>query len=80
MSASGVFFDTRERCVPGAPIRFALVLEHVDPARPLRLDCEGQVVRVEPRGELFGVAASITSCRVESPSHRAAGAGGSGTC
>jgi hypothetical protein len=80
MSASGVFFDTREPCVAGAPIRFALVLARVDPVRPLRLECAGRVVRVESRGDLFGVAAVITSCRVESPSRRPGRSGGSETC
>ena len=67
ISASGVYFETAEQLARGAPIRFTLVLEHTDPA-PLRLGCVAEVVRVEPRGDAFGVAAHITSHRIESPS------------
>ena len=59
IGASGVYFETQQQPARGAPIRFTLILEHTDPA-PLRLGCVGQVVRVEPRGDMFGVAAHIT--------------------
>jgi hypothetical protein len=64
IGASGVYFETQARPVDGASIRFTLILEHTDPA-PLRLGCVGEVVRVEPRGDMFGVAAHITSHWIE---------------
>jgi len=67
IGASGVYFETQHRPADGALIRFTLVLEHTDPA-PLRLGCVGEVVRVEPRGAAFGVAAHITSHRIETSS------------
>jgi hypothetical protein len=64
ISASGVYFETAELLAAGAPIRFTLVLEHADPS-PLRVGYAGQVMRVEPRGTAFGVAAAITSHWIE---------------
>ena len=46
-----------------APIRFSLVIGRVSPGRPLRLDCEGRVVRTEPRDGRLGVAVAVTRCR-----------------
>ena len=65
ISAAGIYFETEQPHASGAPIRFTLVLEHADPT-PLRLGCAGEVVRVEPRGAAFGVAAAITSHSIES--------------
>ena len=33
------------------------------PGRPLRLDCEGRVVRTEPRDGRLGVAVAVSRCR-----------------
>lgn len=63
ISASGVFFETDESFTPGAPIRFSLLLEHVYPS-PFRLECQGQIVRVERREGKVGVAAAINSYRL----------------
>jgi len=62
-SASGVFFETDRALTPGAPVRFSLLLGRVSPGRPLRLDCEGRVVRTEPGKGRLGVAVAITDCR-----------------
>jgi PilZ domain-containing protein len=67
ISASGVYFETAELYLAGSPIRFTLVLEYAGPA-PIRLSCVGEVLRVEPLGDSFGVAASITSHRIKSSS------------
>jgi PilZ domain len=62
VSATGVYFDTAVEFALGATIRFALVMEHVDPQGPLRLRCEGRVVRVERRGaERVGLGVAIAS-------------------
>lgn len=60
VSASGVFFETDAAPSPGAPIKFSMLLEYAYPT-PLRLDCEGQIIRVERRGGKVGVAAAITA-------------------
>jgi PilZ domain len=63
VSASGVFFTLHDRSTRPlelqAPIRFRLTLEHADPRGPLRIGCEGHVVRVELGPEVIGMAVSI---------------------
>jgi len=63
VSSSGIYFETTEPLTEGAAIRFSVVLEHVFPA-PLRLECEGQIVRVERREGKLGVAAALNSYRL----------------
>jgi hypothetical protein len=64
-SGSGVFFETDRSFSPGQPIEFTLVLEHIDPSRPVRLKCRGEIVRVEESGQTIGVAAAINSYTFE---------------
>jgi hypothetical protein len=64
ISAAGVYFETRQKPASDAPLRFTLILEHAEPG-PVRLGCEADVVRIEPRGDAFGVAAAITSHWIE---------------
>jgi hypothetical protein len=66
ISTCGVFFKTTRVFVPGECIRFALILEHVAPGPPLRLQCRGRVVRVEPYSDGLGVAVAITAYRLDS--------------
>jgi hypothetical protein len=61
VSASGVFFTTQGSFFPGAPVRFVLELEHVDPAGVVHVTCEGKVVRVEPLSQAIGLAVHILS-------------------
>lgn len=61
VSLSGVFFETDQSFSLGESIRFVLVLEHVHAGRPLRLYCEGRVVRVNRCDGQLGVAVAITS-------------------
>jgi hypothetical protein len=65
VSLSGVFFETDQFFVRGEPIRLTLILERASPGHPVRLQCEGRVVRVERRQlELrLGVAVAIDSYR-----------------
>ena len=60
-SGSGIFFETDRSFSPGQPIEFILVLGHIDPERPVRLKCQGIIVRVEESRPMIGVAASINS-------------------
>ena len=68
VSLSGVFFETDQFVALGEPIRMTLVLERATPGQPIRLQCEGRVVRVE-RHQLqlrLGVAVAIESYRFKS--------------
>ncbi len=65
VSLSGVFFETDRLFVRGEPIRVTLILQRASPDNPVRLQCEGRVIRVERRQpELrLGVAVAIESYR-----------------
>jgi hypothetical protein len=55
ISTSGIFFETESAHSIGDMIRLFLNFEHET------LQCEGRVVRVEPRDGQFGVAVEVTS-------------------
>jgi hypothetical protein len=74
LSACGVFFETDCVFALGDVIQFAIILEHIDPCRPLRLQCRGRVVRVEQRGDTMGVAAVITAYQFDTRAHSGMGA------
>lgn len=68
VSVSGVYFETDQSFSLGESIRLTLVLERVYPGRPVHLQCQGQIVRVERREGKVGVAVAITSyLRLETP-------------
>jgi hypothetical protein len=58
---SGVFFETDKDFELGAPIRFSIEFE--SPHGPLRLDCRGEVARVEKGTGRRGIAARILDSR-----------------
>jgi hypothetical protein len=55
ISTSGIFFETESAYAIGDTIRLFLNFEAET------LQCEGRVVRVEPRNGQFGVAVALTS-------------------
>ena len=55
ISTSGIFFETERAYAIGDTIRLSLHFAHET------LQCEGRVVRVEPRNSQFGVAVELTS-------------------
>src|SRR4030043_1534430 len=59
-SSSGIFFETDKSFTPGQAIEFTIVLEYVDPDRPGRLKCMGEIVRAEENGQKIGVPPPIT--------------------
>jgi hypothetical protein len=69
MSLSGVFFETDQPLAPGEPVRLVMVLERVSPIRPIRLECEGRVVRVTRLDGKIGVAVAISAYKFD-PSGR----------
>ena len=60
ISSSGIYFVTDQPLAPGGSVRFSVKLNYVRPGKPVRLDCQGQVLRVEAAGAKLGVAASIS--------------------
>ena len=56
LSSRGVYFETSERLNPGDTVPIVFPFERTDPGASVK--CTAIVVRVEPRGELFGVAAT----------------------
>jgi hypothetical protein len=61
VSLSGVFFETDQSFAPGEQISLALVLERASPGRPVRLECEGRIVRVTRVDSRIGVAVAFSS-------------------
>src|SRR5208337_3300930 len=61
VSLSGVFFETEQSFAPGEEISLALLLERVSPGRPVRLECEGRIVRVTRFDGRIGVAVAFSS-------------------
>lgn len=61
VSLSGVYFETNQPLVPNQPIMFTLMFEARSWRRPIRLECEGEVVRVEPGKWRVGIATTISS-------------------
>jgi len=60
VSLSGVFFETDQSFAPGEQINLVMVLERASPGRPVRLQCEGRVVRVTRFDKRIGVAVAIS--------------------
>jgi len=62
MSSSGAFFWTSGKHAVGDRISFAIELQN---GSGMVWSCEGEVVRVEPRGKDVGVAVKIIGTTVE---------------
>ena len=65
VSTSGVFFETTLSFSRGDAISVSLLLEHADPGGPIRLHCQGKVVRVERLHGKIGVAVAIDQHRFD---------------
>lgn len=61
VSASGVYFETDTPLAVGAQVRFAMVLPY---GTAVRVQCAGEIVRVERHESRVGVAAALTSSRL----------------
>ncbi len=59
VSWSGIFFLTDQVFIQGGSLNFSLDLNYALPGKPIRLDCQGEVIRIEQFGEKFGIAARI---------------------
>lgn len=68
LSADGVYFETLAEVAAGERLRFAIELAALS-ASGLTACCEAEVIRTEPREQLVGVAARITSIDFDSFPH-----------
>ena len=64
MSATGIFFESATDSLDtpvgaGGEIRFAVSVDDGIDGLPVRLDCMGTVMRVEPAGDRMRVGATI---------------------
>ena len=57
VSASGIFFETDAMYTLGNPVSFTVEFDSA--AGKMLLNCRGDIVRLEPRGTLVGVAVKI---------------------
>jgi hypothetical protein len=55
LSSNSVYFECGRRFEPGDEVALVFPFEHTGRGASVR--CTAQVVRVDPRGELFGIAA-----------------------
>lgn len=56
VSATSVYFETCQPFTPGQQVAIVFPLERTGPGASVK--CSAQIVRVDPRGEMFGVAAT----------------------
>ena len=61
VSCSGIYFQTDQSFVEGEDLNFSLELIYALPGKQIKLDCQGEAVRIEKCGEKFGIAAKINS-------------------
>ncbi len=59
VSLAGIYFITDQKLSAGTRIRFKMEFEFAIPGRPMALDCQAHVLRVEPHGKQMGIAAVI---------------------
>lgn len=63
VSASGVFFEIEANYRLGTEIAFSVELD--TPGGKMVLKCEGEIVRIEPRGQRVGVAVRIVESTLQ---------------
>lgn len=61
ISWAGIYFMTDQSFSEGGSLNFSLDLSYALPGKPIKLDCHGEVLRVEKHGEKFGIAAKINN-------------------
>jgi len=61
VSWSGIYFLANQPFEEGVALNFALDLSYALPGKPIKLDCQGEVIRVEQHGVKYGIAARINN-------------------
>lgn len=59
VSLAGIYFTTDQHLSAGTSIRFSMAFDYAIPGRPMHLDCQAYILRVEPQGDQVGIAARI---------------------
>jgi hypothetical protein len=59
ISWAGIYFLTDQSFAEGGDLNFSLDLGYALPGKPIKLDCLGEVIRVEQHDRKFGIAAKI---------------------
>jgi hypothetical protein len=61
VSWSGIYFLTDHLFAEGGSLNFSLDLAYALPGKPIKLGCQGEVIRVEQHNGKFGIAAKINN-------------------
>jgi len=61
ISWAGIYFLTDQSFSEGGNLSFSLDLTYALPGKPIKLDCQGEVIRVEAHGGKYGIAAKINN-------------------
>lgn len=61
ISWAGIYFLTDQPFVEGGALSFSLDLAYAQPGKPIKLDCQGEVISVEQLGDKSGIAAKINN-------------------
>ena len=61
VSWSGIYFMTDQSFSEGGALNFSMDLTYALPGKPIKLDCQGEVLRVEKLGDQYGIAAKINN-------------------
>ena len=61
VSWAGIYFLTEQLFSEGGDLNFSMDLTYALYGKPIKLDCQGEVIRVERHGEKYGVAARINN-------------------
>jgi len=67
LSTSGMFFWTDSAPAFTVGDRVSITLEVIRSGRKIRPKCEGEIVRVEPRGKQTGVGMKIVESEIDDP-------------
>lgn len=59
ISWAGIYFLTKQSFEEGGELSFHLDLDYALPEKAVKLDCRGEVIRVEQHGDKYGIAAKI---------------------
>lgn len=59
ISWAGIYFLTSQSFSEGGDLNFCLDLSYALPGKPIKLDCHGEVLRIEQLGDKYGIAAKI---------------------
>lgn len=59
VSQAGIYFLSDYLYAKGRDVNFSLVLDYAFPKDPIKLNCQGKIVRAERLDGKFGIAAKI---------------------